>query len=291
MLGGRVTQRMLTETTLTGLQTTLSRNQRLQEQLSSGKLVTRPSDDPAAATSAMRLRSQQRLDSQYVLNIDDAGGRLATADNALQGISELVIKAKQLLVNAQNAALPPASRNAISAELEVIQKGIVDAYNTRWLGRPVFGGTVVGSVAIDESGGYVGNDQPVLARIARDVAIRTDVSGTAAGASVLPDLLTRAAANVALGSEDMAADQDELDAVLGTILNTLGDVGARANQIDGTKQRVEGEQLDLRARISQNEDVDLPKAILDLQSSQVAYQAALGAAGKILQTSLMDYLR
>jgi flagellar hook-associated protein 3 FlgL len=85
--------------------------------------------------------------------------------------------------------------------------------------------------------------------------------------------------------------QDQLDAIGQQLLTAMGDVGARAAQVDTTKFRVDNEQLELRTRITTNEDVDLPKAILELQASQVAYQASLGAASKILQTSLMDYLR
>jgi flagellar hook-associated protein 3 FlgL len=282
---------MLSDTALHGLQTNLSRNQRLQEQLSSGRLVSRASDDPAAATSSMTLRAQQGLDEQYLRNIDDANGRLNTADVALEDISTLVIKAKELIVSAQNPALPPSARDAIRAELEVIQGSVTDAYNTRWLDRPVFGGTVQGTAAIDANGAYVGNDQPVVARIARGVVIRTDVGGISAAADTLPGLIGQAAADIAANSPNVGADQDLLDSMHETVLAALGNVGARAAQVDSTKQRVETEKLDFTTRISGNEDVDLPKAILDLQSSQVAYQAALGAAGKVLQTSLLDYLR
>lgn len=291
MLGNRITQRMLVNTTLAGLQHNRSQNEELQGQLSSGKLITRPSDDPSAASAAMRLRSQQRLDQQYLLNLDDADGRLNTADAALMAISSHLARTKQLMLQAQDAALPEVSRRAITAEMAVIQKSITDAYNIQWLNRPVFGGTVQGSAAIDQSGTYVGNDQPVMARIAREVTIRADVSGVAAGADVLPGLLTRAINNIDIQSPDSAADQDELDAMLNTVLTTLGDVGARASLVEGTRQRVLSEQLDLKARISRNEDIDLPKTILDLQSTKVAYEASLGAAGKILQTSLLDYLR
>jgi flagellar hook-associated protein 3 FlgL len=291
MIGTRITQRMLSENALTGLQNNLSRNQKLQAQLSSGKLVARPSDDPAAATSSMQLRSQQRLDTQYLRNIDDATGRLNTADSALQDVVKLLDRAKEITVNAGDQALTDAGRSALTSELGVIKKSIVDAYNTRWLDRPVFGGTAQGTVAIDDTGTYVGNDLPTMARIAREVTIRTDVSGTAAGADTLPDLIDQISASISSGSPALTGQQDQLDGLLNTILTTLGDVGARAAQIDSTQARVTGEQLDLTARISQNEDVDLPKAIMDLQSSQVAYQAALGAAGKVLQTSLLDYLR
>jgi flagellar hook-associated protein 3 FlgL len=291
MIGNRVTNKMISDSTLRGLQANLSRNAQLQDQLSSGKMLTRPSDNPSAAVTSMQLRTQQRLDSQYLNNIDNAAARLETADRALDDISSLLIRAKSLAVNAQDPSLPGASRDAISAELSVIQKGISDSYNTQWLGRPIFGGTAPGSAAIDSNGDYVGNDQPVTTRVAREVSIRIDVGGRDAGADVLPALLGNMAANIADGAVDTELYQDQLDAIQKQINTTRGDLGARAAQVDSTKNRVEGEQLDLKTRITNNEDVDLPKAILELQASAVAYQASLGAAGKILQTSLLDYLR
>jgi flagellar hook-associated protein 3 FlgL len=291
MIGNRVTNKMISDSALRGLQANLTRNAKLQEQMSSGRLVTRPSDNPAAATSSMQMRTQQRLDTQYLSNIGNAAGRLNTADGALRDISDLLRRAKELVVNAQDPSLPNASRDAISAELQVIQRGVTDSYNTQWLGRPIFGGTVPGSVALDSTGAYIGNDQPVTARIAREVSVRIDVSGTAAGADFVPGLLTDLAANIAAGAVDTDGLQGQLDTIHQQLLTTLGDVGARAAQVATTKNRVDNEQLDLKTRISNNEDVDLPKAILELQSSAVAYQASLGAAGKILQTSLLDYLR
>ena len=75
------------------------------------------------------------------------------------------------------------------------------------------------------------------------------------------------------------------------MLQALGDVGARTARIEATRTNVDTQRLDLTARISENEDVDLPATIMNLQSQQVAYQSALGASAKILQTSLLDYLR
>src|SRR6187549_2292204 len=175
MIGNRVTQRMLSDNALRGLQANLTRNASLQNQLSSGRLVSRPSDNPGAAVSSMQLRSQQRMDTQYLDNIDNANGRLNVIDSALTDISNLVQKAKELVVNAQDQSLPQASRDALAAELTVIQQGVTDSYNTQWLGRPVFGGTVQGSQAIDSNGVYVGNDAPVTARVARQVSVRIDI--------------------------------------------------------------------------------------------------------------------
>ena len=131
----------------------------------------------------------------------------------------------------------------------------------------------------------------MIARVSRDVTMRIDVKGTDAAADILPDLLARAASDVVNDLDAVAGDQDELGAVLSKVLKTLGEIGARAAQLETSEQSVDNERLDFTARISENEDVDLPLTIMNMQSAQIAYQASLGAAAKIMQTSLMDFLR
>jgi flagellar hook-associated protein 3 FlgL len=293
MTGTRVTTRSSTVATMRGLEASLTRTQKLQNQLSSGRLVERPSDDPAATVSSMKLRSQRRADEQYLRNIDDARGRLTLADDALTTLSSQIRRTQELLMTSRDAALSPDARAAISAELVEIRKGVIDTYNTRWIDRPVFGGTAAGQFAVDPTtGGYVGNDAAINARVSRDVTMRIDVKGTSAAADVLPELLERAALDVdANDMTSVAADQTELAGVLSTVLRSLGEVGARASQLEVSEQAVDGERLDFTSRISENEDVDLPYTIMNLQTAQVAYQASLGAAAKIMQTSLLDFLR
>jgi flagellar hook-associated protein 3 FlgL len=292
VIGTRVTTRSMSAATMRGLETNLTRAQKLQNQLSSGREVQRPSDDPAATVSSMKLRSQRRADEQYLRNIDDARGRLSLADDAMTSLSAQIRRAQELMVSARDAAISAGSRAAIGAELTEIRKGVIDTYNARWIDRPVFGGTAPGSVAIDATTGtYVGDDAEVIARVSRDVTMRIDVKGTDAAADVLPDLLAKAAGDVVNDLDAVAGDQDELEAVLAKVLKTLGDIGARAAQLETTEQSVDNERLDFTARISENEDVDLPLAIMNMQSAQIAYQASLGAAAKIMQTSLMDFLR
>jgi flagellar hook-associated protein 3 FlgL len=291
MVGSRVTPRMLSDTALRGFQLNIGRNQKIQEQIASGKKLTRPSDDPASATAAMRLRSQNRLDTQYLDNIDFATGRIDAADTALGDISDALRTAKQLAVNAQDSSLPDSSRAAFATELRSIRTGVIDAYNASWLGRPIFGGTVQGSVAVDGTGTYIGNESPVTARIGRAETVRTDVSGVAAGADVLPQLLDDLADDIANGATDLNGYQNQLDAVMVKVTAAFADVGTRGAQLTSAKNRLNVEQLDLKTQITNREDVDIAQASVELQSSQVAYQASLGAAAKVLQTSLLDYLR
>jgi flagellar hook-associated protein 3 FlgL len=141
------------------------------------------------------------------------------------------------------------------------------------------------------TGAYVGDDAPIQARIARDATIRVDTAGTAAGADTLPGVLDQIASDVVNNNSAVGSDLTLLDGELSKVLTALGDVGARASRVDTNKERVQAEQLDFTSRISENEDVDLPATIMQLQASQVAYQSALGAAAKVLQVSLIDFLR
>ena len=291
MAVSRVTQSSISAIALRGLQGSLTRVQELQQQLSSGKRVSQPSDDPSATAAAMKLRAQRRGDEQYLRNIDDATGRLNVADDALTEISERVRRARDLVTSAGDGATSTEGLSAIGVELTNIRKDVIDLYNTRWLGRPVFGGTVQGGAAIDATGTYVGNDADVQTRISADSTINVAVKGTTAGADTLPALIGQIATDVVTDPTTVGANLDALDAQLQKVLTSLGDVGARESRLDTTKANVDSQRLDFTSRISENEDVDLPQAIMNLQSQQVAYQSALGAASKVLQVSLLDFLK
>jgi flagellar hook-associated protein 3 FlgL len=291
MVVSRITQRTLTDTALRGLQTSLSRVQDLQEDLSSGRRISRPSDDPSGTASAMVFRSQRAADIQYLRNIDSASSRLAVIDSTLSQLSERLRSVQALMVQSRNGALGQASQDALAMEIDAIKDSLVDTYNTRYLDRPIFGGTIAGSTAVDgTTNAYLGNDEPITARISRDAVVRVDLTGTAVGADLVPDLLDRISAAMRFGGVT-GNEFDDMDVVFASVMASIGDVGARAARINITRAAVDSQRLDLTSWISEYEDVDLPETIMDLQAQQVAYQAALGAAAKVTQTSLADFLR
>ena len=290
MSSSRITQRTIANTALRGLQTQLGRTQVLQQQLSSGRRVSQPSDDPSATVSSMTLRSRREADQQYLRNMDTVSGRLTVTDNALTELSDRLIAFRNLIVESRNGGLGPESQGAIAANMNAVRGEVLDLYNTTYLDRPIFGGTITGQTSVDASGTYLGNNQPVEIRISTDAVVRVDVSGQAAGADVLPGTLAQVAANVtSTGATD--ADLTALDAAISTVSRALGDVGARAARVNQTHDLVDSHRLDLTSRISVNEDVDMPEAMMNLSAQQVGYQAALQSAAKIQQVSLVDFLK
>lgn len=289
---GRITQSTMSTTALRGLLTSLGRVQELQQQLSSGKRVSTPSDDPAATAAAMTFRSQRAADEQYLRNADIASARLNVTDNALTQLSARLRSARDLMVQSRNGAIGGESLIALSQQILAVRQDVLDLYNARYLDRPVFGGTVAGSVAVTSEGTYIGDDGAVVIRISRDATVQTDVKGTAIAADTVPALLTQIAADVAVGNDaGVQSGLDLLDTALSKVQQALGDVGARSSRVDTVRSLVDSSRLDLTSKISDNEDVDLPETIMNLQAQQVAYESALSAAAKITQTSLADFLR
>ena len=290
MSSSRITQRTIANTALRGLQTQLGRTQVLQQQLSSGRRVSQPSDDPSATVSSMTLRSRREADQQYLRNMDTVSGRLTVTDNALTELSDRLIAFRNLIVESRNGGLGAESQGAIAANMNAVRGEVLDLYNTTYLDRPIFGGTITGQTAVDANGNYLGNNQPVEIRISTDAGVRVVVSGQAAGADTLPGTLAQVAANVtSTGATD--TDLSALDAAISTVSRALGDVGARAARVNQTHDLVDSHRLDLTSRISVNEDVDMPEAMMNLSAQQVGYQAALQSAAKIQQISLVDFLK
>lgn len=290
MSTGRITQRTIADTAMRGLQGNLGRLQKLQEQLSSGRKVSRPSDDPSATVSSMTLRSRRTSDEQYLRNIDTATGRLTVTDNALTQISDRLRAVRELIIGARNGGLGAESLAGVAADVRAVGAELLDLYNTTYLDRPVFGGTVQGLTTIDASGTYVGDGGAVPVRVSSDAVVRIDVDGAAVGADTVPATIDQIATNVAAGVAG-DADLEAVDDVLSKVATALGDIGARSERVSQTRAMVESHRLDLTSRISVNEDVDLPESIMNLESQRVGYEAALAAAAKVQQISLVDFLK
>lgn len=296
----RVTQSMMTDRSLGGLQGSLGRLAEIQEQLSTGRILNRPSDSPTDTAAAMRLRSALAAQQQYARNAEDGLGWLNTADATLQGVNDQLRRARDLALQGANGATGAAAREALATEVEQIRAGVLAAANTTYLDRPVFGGTTAGDIAYRSTGlpevaAYVGDGRPVGRTVADGVTVDVGVAGPAAlgpdGDSALDHLdalsialRTNDQAGIRAGIEALAADMDR-------VTSTLADVGTRAVRVEQAAQRARDAELDLTSSLSGIENADLPRTMVALQMQEVAYQAALAATARVLQPSLLDFLR
>lgn len=293
----RVTQTMMSQRSLQGMQLSLSNLARTQEQLSSGRVLNRPSDSPTDTTAAMRLRSSLADARQYVRSAEDGKGWLNQADTTLQSMLNETRRARDLVLQGANGgAMSASAREALAIEVDQLRESLISQANTTYLERPVFGGVTGGDVAYDPDGRYVGTTAGQVTRTVADgVTIRVDLDAAATfgphGANLFDDL---AAAADALRTGDRAAINASLDKLaLGTdrLTGGLAEVGGRTQRLEAALQRAKDSELGLTTSLTEIENVDLPKAMVELQLQEVAYQAALGATARVLQPSLLDFLR
>lgn len=296
----RVTQQTIQRSTVSNLQHNLRTMSDLQAKLSSGKTMARASDDPSAANRAMGLRADLAAATQSKRNADDGVSWLAQIDTALQGAVSVLHRARELTVRGANtASIGGPAMEAIATEVEGLRDSMLDIANTSLNGRALFAGTTSDGVAFDGAASatpYAWHGAPgagVERRIGPDATVRVDADGSAAfgeGATSVFRLFDDIAADLRAGT-DVSGRLAELDDRLGAMLTSVTDVGVRTKQLTDAQNSLELTLQDTKSSLSAIEDIDLAQTILELKMQEVAYQGALGATARVLQPTLMDFLR
>ena len=293
----RVTQTMLSQRSLDGLQLSLGRLARTQEQLSTGRVLNRPSDSPTDTTAAMRMRSSLADAKQYARNAEDGRGWLGQIDTTLQSMVHETRKARELVLQGANTgSTNTAAREALAVEVEQLRESLIAQANTKYLERPVFGGVTAKSNAYTAAGTYDGTSNGEVTRTVADgVTVRVDFDAAEAfgphDANLFKDLQDAADALRTGDQTAISASIDKLAGGLDRLTGALAEVGGRTNRLESALQRAQDAELSLTSSLSEIENVDLPKAMVDLQLQEVAYQAALAATARVMQPSLLDFLR
>jgi flagellar hook-associated protein 3 FlgL len=296
MTSGRVTEASIHTRVLANLQRSIAKGQKIQDQLSSGQQLNRPSDSPTGTVASLQLRGEVRAAQQYARNADDGLGWLGTLDNTLSSASTLISRARDLTVQGLSSGTNDVqSREALAVEIDNIKESLIGYANTTYLDRPVFGGTTAGDTAYLADGTYVGDK----GQLNRTVGPGTTVPVTATGPTVFGAgdtqvfaVLQKVSDAIRAGDMDGLNDRlGDLDGAADLVKNTLSDIGARYNRVTQMKQSAQDRMLAVTSQLSDVEDVDLPKAIMEMQLQQTSYQAALAASAKVIQPSLIDFLR
>ena len=187
----RVTQNMITSRSIGSLQTGLSKLAKLQEQMTTGKVINRPSDSPTDTTSAMRIRSSLADVKQYGRNAADGNAWLTTIDSALTSANDQVLRARDLALQGANSGVAgPTAREALASEVDQIRGGLIDTANSNYLGRPVFGGVTAGAPAAMTMTASVGDIYPNPASGSCSLTLDLPAGGARLSARVI-DMLGR----------------------------------------------------------------------------------------------------
>jgi flagellar hook-associated protein 3 FlgL len=294
---GRVTQTSV----FRELQASIGRLQRklagAQEIVSSQKRLLAPSDDPTATARVERLRAQATELGAFRDGVGFARAALGATDGALEQVDALVTRAREIAVQHAGGFTTPASRQAAAEEVTELERGLIALGNTAVAGRYIFGGLQSGSapfVGFDDPGfdpttAYVGPSTPFSIAVDRDHVVQVSTPGGAAldaALTAIDDLRQTLAAGAA-----PAGNLAALETAGDTVRQERANVGARAGRLAGRDQEIVAQVEEARKLLSETEDADLTQSVSELVQLQSALEATLAAGTRLMQTSILDFLR
>jgi len=314
----RITNNMISRSVLADLNDIAARQSSTRRKMSSGKEINRPSDDPFGAGRAISLRGELDGIRQYTKNVNEAQGWMTVTDTAVAKIGDLVQRARELLVQGANGTTTPSGRDAIAKEIDQLIAGVKQEANATYDGRYVLAGnassgpppydsTLVDTppsssppVALNDA--YGGDTAPQYREIGSGVTLRVDANGDeilGGNAASTGDLLgvlrdiaghlrsTSVADTTQLGSGDLS----RLDAQIDNLLGVRARIGAGMNRLETAEGRLSELEEGATSLLSDVEDADMAKTLTDFSTQQAVYQSALNAGARIVQSSLLDFLR
>jgi len=286
---------------LAAVWTTQSQQESALQQLSTGKRVNVPSDDPLAAALMVGNQDQSARTDQYLQNIDSLTSQMQTADTALSSVVTALNQAITLGVQGSTGTVPDASRQQIAQNLLGIQAQLVQLANTSIGGSFLFAGTATTTTpyALDASSPsgvtYNGNDGTNTVEIADGLNVQTNLPGNQlfqnSNGDVFGSLQQLITALQTGTASDAATATNAVRDAFNSITSQRIFYGNVVNQLNSTQTFLNQEQVNLKSQENNLIGADITKAATDLTQATTAHDAALAAAAKILPTSLLDYLK
>ncbi len=271
-----------------------------QRQVATGKRVLSPSDDPVGIAISLGLRRDQKATEAWGRNIDDSLTWLNTTDRALEQALSVVQRAHELAVQGGNGTLSVQARGLIADEVETLKAAFVEIGNSSVGGRFIFGGTATDVQPFDtvsQTASAPINANLMNREVAQGQVISVNVTADRLQAppgpagdifTVLDGLATAMRTNDSAG---MATALDALRAHQTNVSGLRGEGAAKINRLELTASRYETQRIATGDQLSSIEDVDMARAITEMSMRESVYRASLAVGAKVIQPSLLDFLR
>jgi flagellar hook-associated protein 3 FlgL len=291
----RITEGMRYRSLLQDISRAQERMMQAQQQVSSGKKILAPSDNPSAAADILRLNSEQMEGAQYLQNLTFAKSRLQVTDSALDTVQQVIERARSLGQSSIGSSLG-ASSNV--TEVNALRDHLVTVANTTHAGRFIFGGSVTTVPPYiknpDSTVTYQGNAQDMPLQVSRTSSIKAQIagsevfSGTINIFDVMADLATAMQTGDKAGIDAQVKKLEQFSDVIATARTK---VGGNLNLAASVESELSSAKLARDSQLSREEAADLAAAISELTMSQNGLQATLAVGARISQLSILDYLK
>lgn len=303
----RVTQGMIAKNSLRYINSSYGKLDKLQSQISSGKKITKASDDPIVAMKSLKYNTQLSQVEQYKSNVSQAYTWLENSeDNITEGI-DVMGKVRDLVVQVKNGTNGEAELEATGVEIGQLKEQLIQIANTQVNGRYIFSGSNsdVAPIVKNPDGSYTYNfenytsSSDVNFNVSSNATLKVNAnpisafggtSGSGQNVFEMLNSLETALKSGSLDGIDSDAVLSDIDQFTNTMSSERSDIGARYNRLELIDSRLKLQEETATKVLSDNEDVELEEVITDFITQQSVHRAALSVNAKIVQPTLIDFL-
>lgn len=292
----RITQNSISAAFASDIQSIYSRMARSQQQISDGRRITRPSDDPFGTGQTMGFDAQISDVHRYQTNVKDSIRFMDAADSALDSITSAIQHIREKAVQAANGTNGLADLQSIATEVQQIKEVIRDAINLQHGDEQyIFGGTATSTTPYAAPGNLYGGTATTMSRrIGLGQSVQLNVPGDAVlgpnGANVLDDIDQLVADIQGGNTAGIEAGITNMVSGLDRVLDVRTQLGASRSRLEVVQTRLDATEERLLAARTEVADVDAAEAFVEFNQQQTMYQAALAAGTRIMQTSILDFI-
>ena len=288
----RVTNSMMTATVKRNLFRQAEQLANKQETMASGKRINRPSDDPLGYGKVLDYRKTLTSLGQYDRNIQNAKNRTEFIETTLEGVEELMVDAKNWAVNQFVSA--SMDREAAITSVQNIREQMVQMSNSKMGNVYVFAGFQTLTPPFASDGTYNGDNgyYSVMTADNMEMQVEADGSRIFQGAEDVFDALDQLI--VGLQTDDVALIHSQIDRfeqAQDQVQMVRAESGAKYQQLQLVEQQTAKLKLTFEEMMDSTEKAIIEETVIDFNNQELAYELALNAAAKIIQPTLMDFLR
>ena len=290
---------MLNTQMLRNLNSNLKRLEDIQNQMSTGKKINKPSDDPVGISFSLRYRAALKENEQFTRNVDSAISWIDNTESLISETNDVLQRARELAVQGANGVMSDEAMDSIAAEINQLYDHLVKLGNSKFNGKYIFNGQMTDIKPYDETNAE--NDTPNAGEIEMAVGVGVSVPVNIPGSKLFGDSTDTTNAFRVLkdlrdslySHDSVSVDQalGDIDSRIDKVLETWSEVGAKSSRVDLIKKRLENDNINLQTLLSSTEDANMAEVMINMKTEENIYQASLSTGARIIQPSLVDFLK
>ena len=323
----RITNASMVRSHLYDTQNNLTNMSKINQQISTGKVINTVSDDPHKAIKIMNINNEIKYTEKYNYNIDETVGWMNTTDGALDNVGNLLGEIKETILKVGNGTYSQNEMKSLNEDMNEKIKQLADTLNSTHGGKYLFGGSSVDDAPItvienpdgtvklefskDKNGQTIPNTDDLKADISSGINIDYNISvgeilnikdGNGNTVNLLDEInnLSTLMNDIANGDEQTAAKAKEtllndtkgkIDTLFDHVVNERTSLGVRVSTAEKLKELNDEDILNIQDVLSKTQDTDVVEKFIELKSAEMIYQASIQVGAKLIQPTILDYIR